>query len=151
MPHWRTMMDSEWLRACDLRGAEPTVEIAKVVGGTVVGEGGKKSRKPVVFFKGKEKPLAIGATIGKTIAAMYGPNTEDWIGKRVTLFTSTTNSTGGEVVECIRIRPMIPNGSAKTSTSKAPPNDAPGAGFPIDDEDEINRRNAAPSPDEGPQ
>jgi len=151
MPHWRSMMDSEWLRACDLAGATPTVTIARVVGGTVVGEGGKKSKKPVLFFVGKDKPLAIGATIGKTIQGMYGPKTEDWIGKRVTLYTTTTHSTGGEEVECIRIKNGIPSGSIRGSTSApAPKPEAPGAGFEEEDEDDRNRRLAAPTENEKP-
>jgi hypothetical protein len=154
MPHWRSMMDSEWLRACDLNGREPTVTISRVVGGTVVGEGGKKSKKPVLFFEGKDKPLAIGATIGKTIQAMYGPKTEGWVGKRITLFTSTTHSTGGEEVECIRVRPQIPAAATRTSTARRPSEpEAPGAGFPVEDESEDDRarRLAAPTDDEVPQ
>jgi hypothetical protein len=109
-------------------------------GGTVVGEGGKKSKKPVLFFEGKDKPLAIGATIGKTIQAMYGPKTEGWVGKRITLFTSTTHSTGGEEVECIRVRPQIRPPPPGTSTARRPSEpEAPGAGFPVEDESEDDR------------
>jgi len=158
MPHWRSMMDSEWLRACDLAGREPTVIISKVVGGQVVGEGGKKSKKPILFFKGKDKPLAIGATIGKTIQGLYGPNTEGWIGKAIQLYTTTTNSTGGEVVECIRVRNVVPNVAKASTSAPAKQPEQPTAGFPVDREpgsddgydDDAARDAAAPGPGEMP-
>jgi len=158
MPHWRSMMDSEWLRACDLAGREPTVIISKVVGGQVVGEGGKKSKKPILFFKGKDKPLAIGATIGKTIQGLYGPKTEDWIGKAVTLYATTTNSTGGETVECIRVRNVVPNAARASTSAPVKTETPPTAGFLVDREpggddgydDDAARAAAAPGAGEMP-
>jgi hypothetical protein len=142
MPHWRAMMDSDWLRSVDIEGkGEPTVTISRVVGGEVTGVGGKKNKKPVLYFEGKSKPLAIGATIGKTIERMYGPKTEDWVGKRITLYVTTTNAMSGETVSCIRVRPTVPVGKARSAPAETPP---------ADDEDEINRRNAAPTEDEMP-
>jgi hypothetical protein len=147
MPHWRAMMDSDWLRHVDIEGKEPTVTITRVVGGELTNVGGKKARKPILYFEGKEKPLAIGATIGKTIERMYGPKTEDWIGKRITLFTTTTNAMSGEIVGCIRVRPTVPVGKGQ----KAPVTPAPREPGEDEDEDAINRRNAAPTEDEVPR
>jgi hypothetical protein len=107
MAHWRSMIESQWLRHHDIEGHEPVVTIVRVVGGEVVGQGGKKSKKPVLYFQGKEKPLAIGATIGKTIERMYGPDTADWVGKKIKLYVTTTES-GGETVGCIRVRQGVP-------------------------------------------
>lgn len=137
-------MDSDWLRSVDIEGkGEPTVTIARVVGGEVTGVGGKKNKKPVLYFEGKSKPLAIGATIGKAIERMYGPKTEEWVGKRITLYVTTTNAMSGEVVSCIRVRPTVPVGKTKAAALESPP--------PADeDEDEVNRRNAAPTADEMP-
>lgn len=104
MPHWREMTDSDWLRAFDLQGKDVTVTVEKVVAGEVTGEKGKKSKKPVVFFVGKKKPLAMNSTNCKTVARMYGNNTEQWIGKSITLYTATTQK-DGEEMPCIRIRP----------------------------------------------
>ncbi len=59
--------------------------------------------KPVVKFKGAEKKLALNKTNAKAIIALYGPNTEDWPGKKVVLFKSRTQM-GGEEVDCIRIK-----------------------------------------------
>lgn len=108
MPHWKSMMDREWLFAFDLQGREVVVTIGEVKAGTLIGEGGRKSKKPVVRFTGKDKPLALNSTNAKTIAAMYGNDTDAWIGKRITIYPTTTEM-GGQTVECIRVRPQVPS------------------------------------------
>jgi hypothetical protein len=101
------MTDRDYLFAGDLQGRDVTVEIESVEAGELVGSGGKKTRKPVARFRGKNKPLGLCATNCKTIAKLYGDDTDKWIGKRITLYPTTT-SLAGETVECIRVRPHVP-------------------------------------------
>ena len=101
------MTDRRFIYAFDLGGNETTVEISKVIAGELVVEGGAKKRAPVLFFKGKEKGLALNSTNSKTIAALYGNYVERWIGQSVTLYPTTTKM-AGETVECIRIKPRKP-------------------------------------------
>jgi hypothetical protein len=125
MPHWKSMMDRDYIFAFDLNGKDVTVEITRVIAGELVSNGGRKTKKPVAFFKGKEKGLALNSTNCKTIAALYGNDTTTWVGKRITLYPTTTTM-GGDTVECIRVRPRAPTGNAKTDTapaSNAPPQD----------------------------
>lgn len=103
MPDYRTMYDSQFLHEYDLTKDEVTVEIASVEVGELVSQGGRKSKKPLVKFKGADKGLALNKTNGKAIAALYGTDTNDWTGKKVTLFRSTTEM-AGETVRCIRIK-----------------------------------------------
>ena len=107
MPHWKSMMDRDFIFAFDLNGRDVTVEISRVEAGSLTGQGGRKAKKPVVYFAGKEKGLALNATNCKTIASLYGNYTEKWIGKSITLYPTTTQM-GGETMECIRIRPAVP-------------------------------------------
>ena len=109
MPDYRTMFDSDYLFAFHLQGREVTLKIVRVESGLVKGEKGKKDRKPVVYFAGKEKGLALNKTNGKTIAGLYGNDTAQWIGKLVTLYPTTTEF-GRETVDCIRVRPGVPRG-----------------------------------------
>ena len=106
---YRAMFDREYIGAWDLQGKDATVEIASVVAGELTGSGGKKAKKPIVRFVGKEKGLALNKTNGKIIAGMFGPDTKDWVGKRVTLYPTMTTF-GSEQMECIRVRPVIPVG-----------------------------------------
>ena len=127
MPDVRTMYDKEFLYSFDLQGRDVTVEIARVKGGELTGTGGKKNKKPVLYFKGKEKGLALNITNARIIASMYGSfKSEDWLGKRVTLYPTTTTF-GKETVDCIRIRPTKPNGKQATQPDPEP-EDAPEPG-----------------------
>lgn len=104
MADFRTMYDAQCLFAFHLQGKEVTVKIAKVDAGELIGDKGKKSKKPMVYFEGKDLPLGLNKTNGKTISAMYGNDTSAWIGKHITIYPTTTKF-GGETVDCIRVRP----------------------------------------------
>ena len=131
MPDFRTFFDSEYLYAFHLEGREVTVEIARVTGGELTGTGGKKSRKPVLFFKGKKKPMACNKTNGKTIAAMYGNDVSKWVGKVITIYPTTTNF-GNETVDCIRVKQGIPRGKAAEVDPPAAEQEEPYDGPPDD-------------------
>lgn len=108
MPHYKRMYDDkEFLYAFDLDGRDVTLQIERVQAGEVSGEQGRKSKKPIVKFTGKDKKLAVNKTNGKIIAKLYGTNTDDWINQWVTLYPTTT-AFGGDTVECIRVRPNRP-------------------------------------------
>ncbi len=113
MPHWKSMVDRDFMFAFDLQGKDVTVTIDRVIGGELTGPGGKKSKKPLCSFRESKsgKPLAMNATNCKSVAALYGNDTDGWVGKRVTLYPTTTQM-GGETVECIRVRPKVPAGKA---------------------------------------
>ena len=120
MTDYRGMFDREYLGAWDLQGRDVTLTITRCVAGELTGSGGKKAKKPLVYFKGKggteTKPLALNKTNGKLIAGMYGPDTTAWVGKKITIYATTT-SFGGDTVECIRVRPGIPSGKADEEVS----------------------------------
>lgn len=115
MPDYRSMYDRDYIGHFDLPGGKDmTLTIKRVVGGELTAMGGRKSKKPIVHFKEDVKPLICNKTNAKTIAAMYGNMVEGWAGQRITLFVSTTrNPDGGGEVECIRVRPKIPDGGAQ--------------------------------------
>ncbi len=104
----RLMFDSKFIGAWDLMGQDVTVTIAKVVGGVVEGEKGRRDRAPLVSLKGWDKPLVLNKTNMKTVGAMYGFKVKDWVGKRVTLYATTCQGKGGGIVDCIRMRPQVP-------------------------------------------
>lgn len=117
---YRTMFDAKYVGAWDLPPKGVVVEIEKVAGETLIAEGNKKNRKPVITFKGKEKRFALNKTNAKLIAAMYGTDTTKWVGKRIAIYPTTTKF-GKETVECIRVRNVIPKDAADTSPMPAIP------------------------------
>lgn len=134
MTHWKSLMDRKYLFAFDLGGKERTLTIDRVVGGELEGEKGRKTKKPLCYFKESQsgKPLALNATNSKAIAKLYGNEIEEWIGKRITIYPTVTEM-NGESVECIRVRPRVPAEKAKAQEFPGwkPPNSVP-ADAPID-------------------
>lgn len=111
---YRSLYDKDYIGAWDLKEKDVTVTITGVKGGTLIGVGGRKAKKPVVYMKGTEKGFALNATNGKAIAAMYGNHVESWAGKRITLYKSMTRNPNGDgEVECIRVRPTVPTSKAE--------------------------------------
>lgn len=110
---YRSLYDKDYIGAWDLDSGDRTIVITKVIAGQLTGQGGRKSKKPVVYFRGSEKGFALNATNGKTIAALYGNHVENWVGKRITLYKSSTrNPDGSGDVDCIRVRPQVKDGAA---------------------------------------
>jgi hypothetical protein len=103
---YRAMFDREYIGAWDLQGKDVTVQIAKVEARKLKSQRGE-DKKPVLWFAGKEKAFVCNKTNAKTIAAMLGNDTEAWIGKKITIYPTTTTA-GGETVDCIRVRLRAP-------------------------------------------
>lgn len=136
----RKMFDKAYIYAYDLEGRDVTVTIERVTGGTLVGTGGKSNKKPILFFKGTEKGLALNVTNARVIAGLYGGFESDkWIGKRITLYPTTTTF-GSQTVECIRIRPTIPKGKGEAIREDVPTPETNAVGEPAPPltADEIN-------------
>jgi hypothetical protein len=105
--HWKQLVNPDYIGAYALPdGNDITVTIDFVRLEKVKGPGGKEDECTVAHLV-NAKPLILNVTNSKTIHKLYGPYIEDWRGKQITLFASTTKM-GGEIVECIRIRPAIP-------------------------------------------
>lgn len=116
---YRTMFDpGEYLGAWDLKGRDVDVTIVKVEARTLKNKQGS-NRKPVIFVKGSDRGVVINKTNGKTIAAIYGKDTTKWVGKRITLYATTT-SAGGETVDCIRVRPEPPKAKSSEQEPEQP-------------------------------
>jgi hypothetical protein len=114
--HWKKLANQDYIGAYALQpGEDLTVTIRTVIQQEVNGAGGRKQECIVAVLEG-QKPLILKATNSKSISKLYGPYIEDWAGKQITLYASTT-SLAGEVVECLRIRPTIK--LSKTSLNDA--------------------------------
>ena len=97
------MFPSEFVKAADLAGKDVTVTIKSVTMDELTMRGGRKENKGVIRFEKAEKKLVLNRTNADTIAAIYGKDTDDWIGKKITMYPTTTTF-GRDTVECIRIR-----------------------------------------------
>lgn len=115
MTHWRSFFDSKYLGSWDLpEGRDVPVTISRVEAGTLTSQGGRTDKKPIVYFVGKEKGLALNKTNAKCIAGIYGHDTAKWTGKPIALYVTQTSSPEG-VVACIRVRPTPPKRRAQAN------------------------------------
>ena len=90
---------SNYLKADDLKGKEPNVTISHV---TMEKMG--EDNKMVVYFKNSDKGMVLNKTNAMNISGWFGPETEDWTGKRVKLVVAWVDFQGRSV-QALRVRP----------------------------------------------
>jgi len=118
--HWKQLVNTDYLGAYALKDGEDMVLTIKSVRQEMVtGNGGKKESCTVAHFaETGVKPMILNRTNMKTITKLYkSPYIEDWAGKRIQVYQTTTKL-AGETVECLRIRDFIPRASAQDKTPR---------------------------------
>ena len=117
MPHLDKMFPSKWLKASDLDGRELRASIRGVSEEQFDGDKGPEM-KWVLWFNGAEKGLVLNLTNGRTIAEKYGPDTDGWAGRQVTLFTMMIEAFGKQT-EALRVK-VTPENMGATAAGAAP-------------------------------
>ena len=113
---------SKYLRAADLAGKPFVLTIT----GCEMQTYGDGTTAPVIGFQGTDKMLGLNKTNAGTIAALYGDETEDWIGKPIEVFPTETDYQGKRT-PCVRVR------RPQTAPAMAPaPQPAPADEPPFD-------------------
>lgn len=109
---------SNYLKASDLKGAQPVVAIDRVEFEPV---GRQREMKPILYLVGKEKGIVLNKTNASHIANLAGtPETDEWHGIRVKLY-ATHVEFQGETVEAIRIKAAPPQAQARPQPAAPPP------------------------------
>lgn len=106
--HWKMLVNPDYIGAYMLeQGQDMVITFESVKREMVTGSGGKKEECTVAHLRG-QKPFIVNRTNGKMITKVLGtPYIEDWVGKSVTVYATTT-SVAGEKTECLRVRPTLP-------------------------------------------
>ena len=89
---------SNYLKAADLQGRQVNVTIERY-DMEDIGDG----HKPVLYFQGKEKGLVLNKTNANEIAFVYGDDMDEWIGKKIELFSMMV-SFQGKMIPGLRVR-----------------------------------------------
>jgi hypothetical protein len=113
---------SRFLKASDVNGEDLAVTISGIDWEEV---GKDRTRKPVLYFRGKVKPLILNGTNWDAIVRITGEDdSEQWEGEKIALY-STRVQFGREMVDAIRIRESrsVKNGKADTMPVSDMPND----------------------------
>lgn len=105
---------SNWLHSEDLQGKRVAVTIEEITSEELNFEG-RKQRKPVMRFQGKDKSLVVNRTNWNRLADFLGSDdSDDWIGKTIVLGVEKVDFQGKRV-PAIRVL-----GLARPVAAKAP-------------------------------
>lgn len=108
---------SRFLSADDIDGEVP-VTIASITFEKMKDNEGKEQDKPVMLFLKVDKGLVLNKTNAQRIAEIYGDETDNWPGKKITLYTESVTAFG-ETKWAIRVKPVPP--PAKAGALRAQP------------------------------
>ena len=92
--HADKLIDSSYIKSADFDGKDVTVTITGVKLEKLTDQNGREKNKGIVSFKETEKAWVLNRTNVVCLKALFGSETDDWNGKRVTLFSMTLG--GGE-------------------------------------------------------
>lgn len=108
---------SKYLSAADLNGRSATVTIANA-SIEEIGKGADKGPKIVLTFVGKQKAFVCNKTNAKVIAQLHGDDTDDWLGKSITIAPREVEFQGN-MVWSIRVSLVAPAAAAPVKAVKA--------------------------------
>lgn len=98
---------SKYVKAADLDGKTVTLTILKVTMEEMTTHDNKKANKPVVWFEKATKGFVINLTNALIIANLYGDETDNWTGKRISIYPTRVKAFG-QMQDCIRVREEVP-------------------------------------------
>lgn len=104
------LFPNRFLKAVEFKGKDVTLTIEKIEIETLEGDKGAKA-KGIISFRETKKQLVLNRTNAECLAGMFGRDTDNWLGKRVTLFPAPfADNLGLGVTVAIRVRgsPDIP-------------------------------------------
>jgi len=122
---------SRFLKAHDLGGKAFTLTI-KAITLEDVGHGAEKESKLTIAFEKATKMMLLNRTNAMIIASLYGPETDGWKGKAVTVYSARVKAFGAWH-DALRIKEQIP----ARNVGAAQMTDAMQEQPPIDDENDL--------------
>jgi hypothetical protein len=99
-----------WLKAEDLLDSD---DVDLTIEGVEIKKFDDGKAKPILSFEGADKRLVVNKTNALMIAEVCGSrDTDQWIGKPITLFTTKVEY-GGKLMDGIRVRPPVRKATGK--------------------------------------
>ncbi len=132
MPSISNFYPSKWLTAADL----PEEGLVLTIGDVGLEKMIDGQEKPIINFVEHEKGLVCNKTNAKTIANLYGDETDDWQGHKICLYPTEVDFKG-ERKDAIRVKNKKPKEVKANGKSKKPAEPITQAELDaIDDEDD---------------
>jgi hypothetical protein len=77
-----------------------------------------ETRKPVMYFLRAKRGLIVNRTNWRAIAELYGDESDNWAGKRITLISTMVDAYGKQT-RAVRVRPVRPAAPPLAETAVA--------------------------------
>lgn len=122
---------SKYLKAHDLGGKAYTLTIRDVTLESV-GHGAEQERKLAIGFEKATKMMLLNRTNAMIIASLYGPETDHWRGKSVTVYSARVKAFGAWH-DALRIKEQIPARNVGAERMTEAMQEEP----PLDDENDL--------------
>lgn len=111
--HWKNFVDRDYLGSHNLeKGEEMLLTIVRFEGEEMVqkvgGKQNEKTPKQVLYFKEEVPKMIANVTNCTTIAQLYGPHPEDWIGKQIFVHAVPVKAFG-KIQDALRVRDVMPS------------------------------------------
>ena len=101
--------ESKYLKHQDLEGNDWVVTVKNVTREDIKDRDGTSKKKFIVHFNEVDKGLVLNTTNMNTLYKLFqSDDSDDWTGKRITLFCKDDIEMGGEIMSGIRIRAKLP-------------------------------------------
>jgi hypothetical protein len=126
MPKISEMRESKFLKKEDV-GAGALMTIEGCEQHNTAKEGAPAEHKWCLTFAESDKPLVLNSTNMQVCALICGSDdTDDWIGKKIVLYTDPNVSYAGKITGGIRVRaPKVKTNGAAPVAAKPAPKAAP--------------------------
>jgi hypothetical protein len=98
---------SKYVKAADLNGRTVTLVIKELRIEDMQNHANERERKPVLYFERATKGLVLNRTNAMTIASLYGDESDNWVGKRISIYATKVRAFG-QMQDAIRVREEIP-------------------------------------------
>ena len=76
----------------------------------------QESRKPVMYFQRAKRGLIVNRTNWRTVADLYGDESDNWTGKRIALAPAMVDAYGKQT-KAVRVRPTRPPEARATNAT----------------------------------
>src|SRR5688500_5095775 len=97
---YESLFPGRFIKSADLKGKDVTLAIRAVRSEEIDGK-----PKAILGFEGTKKEMVMNRTNAEALKLMFGRETDDWFGKRVTIYPATiADPFNGGTTTAIRVR-----------------------------------------------
>ena len=105
----KVFTESKYLKHQELDGKDWVVTIDRVERHDLKHQDGQLEKKIVLFFRELDKGMILNSTnMNILYSLLNSDDSDDWAGKRVTLYTKDDIEMAGKIMSGLRIRAKLP-------------------------------------------